>query len=345
MKIFIKILNVLGAIFASLLLPVLIALLVATPIVSGVCSFTNVSTLTDMIKSIDLTEIAASSPDFSEMLKEAGVKPERIDEFLGADVVLEFTEIYLEDISATLSGERETSAITSETLLSLYDKHADEIVELLKEYSDEPIDIPDSEIKTELRSVIEQDADKLLESLPKASDITEAIAADGVDIDMISDAFTFIRDTLVPLLICVVAFLSLLVFGLRAYHLEGTIWLGVVYTICAFMLVSVRIASDTLSSALYTSFLELGGASIVIDPIIGTLMKNVTVYAIVYLAIGLAMIGAFVAVRIFISKKKKTALAENTIDGENVIGGSENTVSGSESTVDGSEGDGASTEL
>lgn len=342
MKILVKILNVLGAIFASLLLPVLIALLVATPIVSGVCSFTNVSTLTDMIKSIDLTEIAADSPDFSEMLEQAGVKPERIDKFLDAEVVVEFTEIYLEDISAVLSGERETSAITSETLLSLYDKHADEIVELIKEYSDEPIDTPDDEIKTTLRSVIEQDADKLLESLPKASDITEAIAEGGVDIDTLSDVFTFIRDTLVPLLICAVALLSLLMFGLRAYHLEGTIWLGVVYTICAFMLISTRVASDTLSSSLYTSFSELGGASIVIDSIVGALMKNVTVYAIVYLVIGLAMIGAFVAVRIYIAKKREAVLAENTIGGESVVGG-ESTVGGK--SVVGGEGNGASTEL
>ena len=137
MKIFLKILNVLGAILASALIPVLIAMLIATPIVAGVCSFLEPKTISTVIKDIDMTEIVASSPDFKTALEEAGLAAEAIDEILDMDLISDLTETYLEDVSAILSGERETSAIDRNTLLSLYDKHAEDVLEFVKNYSGE----------------------------------------------------------------------------------------------------------------------------------------------------------------------------------------------------------------
>ena len=63
MKIIGKIFNALGAIVAALLVPVLIALLVAVPVVSGICSVANPDKLTGLIKNIDFRAIVLSSPD------------------------------------------------------------------------------------------------------------------------------------------------------------------------------------------------------------------------------------------------------------------------------------------
>lgn len=317
MKIFLKILNVLGAILASALIPVLIAMLIATPIVAGVCSFLEPKTISTVIKDIDMTEIVASSPDFKTALEEAGLAAEAIDEILDMDLISDLTETYLEDVSAILSGERETSAIDRNTLLSLYDKHAEDVLEFVKNYSGEPTDLTDEQLKTQIRSFIEENADKALEVLPDAKEltreITESVADSGVEAEDVGAALSFIRDMLVPILIGVIIFLSLLIFGLRAYHFEGTIWLGSVYVFCSGVAFIMLGASDTLRTLISEA---LGEASVIslAGSIVGTLTRKAGVFAAVYLAVGLLMIGAFVAVRIFLSKKKKAAAAEQIPD-------------------------------
>ena len=74
MKIILKILNALGAFLASLLCPVLISLLITTPIVAGACALAQPKTLTGILKDVNVTELVAASPDIQQMLEDAGSK-------------------------------------------------------------------------------------------------------------------------------------------------------------------------------------------------------------------------------------------------------------------------------
>ena len=283
MKIILKILNALGAFLASLLCPVLISLLITTPIVAGACALAQPKTLTGI---------------------------------LDMEIIDEFTEMYLEDATAILSGERETSAITSEALLDLYDKHAEDILKLVKTQMDEADGKSDEELLSELRSFVEKNVNQALESLPKteqlvgeiADSIADSIADTEMDIRDIGAAFTFIQNSLIPLLIGVAALLSLIIFGLRAYHLEGTMWLGAIYLLCSGVSFAILGASDALSGIATEALSELGGGALV-DSILGTITTRSGTFGIAYLVIGVAMTGAFIAVRVFLSKKKKAALA------------------------------------
>ena len=142
MKIFIKILNVIGALFASVFMPILLALCIATPVVSAVCSFTHPEDITAMIKSIDMEEIVLASPDIEKALADAGVSAEAIDKILYMKIISEFTEMYIDDVTSILTGEISESAITPERILALYDKHSGEVVELIKNFNvDQSVDM------------------------------------------------------------------------------------------------------------------------------------------------------------------------------------------------------------
>ena len=311
MKIFIKILNVIGALFASVFMPILLALCIATPVVSAVCSFTHPEDITAMIKSIDMEEIVLASPDIEKALADAGVSAEAIDKILDMKIISEFTEMYIDDVTSILTGEISESAITPERILALYDKHSGEVVELIKSFSKEPITETDSEIARQVRTLIENDVEGFLDSLPTAADIKAGISDSGIDADMVAGVFSFIQNSLVPLLIAVLVFLSLLIFGLRAYHLEGTIWLGVNYTLASVILFVTAGGIDSALSLLGVAIGEGIGTDIsfIEDLISSALTRSIIPFACAYAVAAVLMIAAFVLVRIHIAKKKKVLAA------------------------------------
>ena len=311
MKIFLKTLNVIGAMLATVFMPVLLALCIATPVVSAVCSFTHPEDISAIIKSIDMKEIVLASPDLEKTLTDAGVSAEAVDKILDMEIVGEFTEMYLNDVTSILTGEQIESSITPDSILALYDKHSDEIVELIKSFAEEPITEPDSEIARQVRTLIENDVQGFVDSLPTAADIKTTIQDSGIDADMVASVFTFIQNSLVPLLIAVLVFLSLLIFGLRAYHLEGTIWLGINYTLAAVILFITVGGIDSLLALLNVGISEIAGTdmSFAGEILSGTLTRSLIPYAIAYAVTAVVMIAAFVLVRIHIAKKKKVLAA------------------------------------
>ena len=311
MKIFLKTLNVIGAMLATVFMPVLLALCIATPVVSAVCSFTHPEDISAIIKSIDMKEIVLASPDLEKTLTDAGVSAEAVDKILDMEIVGEFTEMYLNDVTSILTGEQIESSITPDSILALYDKHSDEIVELIKSFAEEPITEPDSEIARQVRTLIENDVQGFVDSLPTAADIKTTIQDSGIDADMVASVFTFIQNSLVPLLIAVLVFLSLLIFGLRAYHLEGTIWLGINYTLAAVILFITVGGIDSALSLLGVAIGEGIGTDIsfIEDLISSALTRSIIPFACAYAVAAVLMIAAFVLVRIHIAKKKKALAA------------------------------------
>lgn len=320
MKIIGKILNALAAMIAALLVPVLIALLVAVPVVSGICSVANPDKLTGLIKNIDFGEIVLSSPDLSQAFEDAGVSLDAVNEILSMDMVGEFTDMYLEDVTAILSGEQSASKLNRDSILALYDKYSDDVVELVKTYSPEPINLTDKELSEEVRTLVEDQADEILTSLPTAEDIRVSLTASGVDTSMIADVFNFIRTSLTPILIGVLVIFSLIIFGLRAYHLEGTIWLGIVYTLVAVLMFSMLGNMSMLTSELEATLAgSVEGLSSVGGIVGGAVSYALMPFAVGYIIVGVFLIAAFVLVRVYYHKKKKRERELHSIAGDNTL--------------------------
>ncbi|MBQ2862713.1 MAG: hypothetical protein IJE84_00890 [Clostridia bacterium] len=320
MKIIGKIFNALGAIIAALLVPVLIALLIATPVVCGVCSLANPDKLSGLIKSIDFGEIVLSSPDLSQALEDAGVSPDAVGEILGMDIVEEFTDMYLEDVTSILSGEQTQAKLNRDSILALYDKYSDDVLELIKTYSPEPIELSDKELSEEVRTLVEEQAEEILTSLPTAEDIRISLSSSGIDTSVVADAFNFARTSLTPILIGVLVIFSLIIFALRAYHLEGTIWLGIVYTLVAVLMFSMLGSIPTLSAELENALDGTQGLSSVSGIIGDALSYAFMPFAVGYAIVGVLLIASFVLVRIYYHKKKKSECeAQPLYDAQNPI--------------------------
>ena len=299
MKILINILNVLGAIISSFLMPVLLIALIACPVANAVSSLTHPETITDMIDKIDINEFASADPVIEQAIEKLEIPIDMIDGLLDLEIVEQFTTMYLEDAEAQLIGMQSGTLITEKKLLAMLEDNMDDIIEFIREYASEDVkDKTDQEIKDELISEAEEFAPELISSLPPMSEVIDEISELGVDQEIISEGYVFIKESLMPMMYTIIIILSLLIFGCRAYHLEGTIWLGIDYILASIAIFVV----SSFANAIIGTLDFIGG----ISPLKGMLGSVTNPFAIAYLLIGVAFIGAFVGVRVYISKKRKS---------------------------------------
>ncbi len=307
MKIFIKILNIIGAVLASLLMPLLIAALIAAPVVNAVSSFSRPDDIADMIRDLDLSKILDTEM-LGDALEQAEIPKDAVEDILKLDVVADFAQMYLEDIEAQILDGQKGTLVDTDTLLMLADKHMNDIVELVRDFAPEDTELTDTQISEEVRSFINKEAPEMLSSLPAASDIIDSLNESGIDTEMLADIFSFIQQSLMPLMYTVIVFLSLLIFGLRAYRLEGTVWLGIDYILASAVLLLVSLGSDSALELASLELSELSGISTLLSDMI---TSSINPFALAYLIIGIVFIAAFVVIRITISKRRKAKLSQS----------------------------------
>ena len=290
------------AVLSSLLMPVLLVALILCPVVNAITSLTDPEAITDMIGKIDIRDLTSADPAIEMAIEKLDIPVDAIDDLLGMQLVEDFTRLYLEDAEAQLFEGQRGTRITEEKLLSILDDNMDDIVEYIREYSPKDTkDSSDAEIADEIRSLAKEKAPELVDALPPVSDIIDGISDAGIDTEIITRSYDFIKNTLMPLTYTVIVLLSLLIFGCRAYHLEGTIWLGIDYFLASIALFVVTLVSDGILSVI-----ALAGVG---SSLSGILSNTVGPFAVTCLLIGIAFIGAFIAIRIFLSKRKKQRIA------------------------------------
>ncbi len=306
MKVFLKILNVLGAIFASVLMPILLIVLLACPALNALVSVTVPENLSDMIAEIDFSAVL-SSDEIESSLEDAGISADAIEDILESEAAQEFIKFYVEDVTELLSGERKESRFTSERVLKIVNEHMDEIVDIVKDNFPDAGNDTDSEIASEIRKVITEDFDQLTAQLPDVSEIALSLESElGVDMDEINEVISFVRSMLMPLMYGVVVVLSALIFLCRAFRFKGMLWLGIGYTFASVLLFVSSIGVDGAVETLPRLF----DANIDLTPFSSVFSSMINPFAITYVVIGLLLIGGFIAIRILF--KKKTPRAADT---------------------------------
>lgn len=302
MKTLVKVLNVIGAIVSSLLMPALLCALIACPIANALSSLTRPEAMTDMIGKIDMGDLTSADPAIESMIDQLGIPADAIEDLLDLEIVEDFAKMYLEDAEAQLFDGQNGSSITEKKLLAMLDDNMSEVIGFIRKYSPDGVkDMSDAEIAEELHGIAQEKAPDLIEALPPVSDIMDEVSDLGVDTEFLTRTYDFVKNSLMPLIYTLIIVLSLLIFGCRAYHLEGTIWLGIDYLLAAAALFAVSVLSDVILSVI--AFADFGSS------LSGILSNTVEPFAGAYLLSGVAFVGAFIAVRIILSNKRKKSVA------------------------------------
>lgn len=300
MKIVVKILNILGTILASLVTPVLILLMIVTPVVEIAVSFFDGNRLMSLVEDVDIVSVLKQDDDYHELPAAFGVEDETFEEILRSDTISDIVAFYIDDAMEVVSGDKKKSELTAEKIKSIFDKNMDEIAKIVRETDPGSAAKTDSQIKEEMHKRIDRNFEKIADKLPPADTVVKKLEqSGGLGEGEMRKAIFFVRNDLLPLFIGMVVFLSILILVGKFYRFKGFIWLGIVYIFSgAVMFVIASSVGPAISSALP----DAQALVRVADTFITTVTNK---YAVAYAMIGAALIVVYIILKLAVVNARK----------------------------------------
>lgn len=183
MRIFWKVLKVLGnifGIFVSVFVSVaLLAMLLVTPLLSGASAFTKPETIRQVVEGIDFGQIIRDG--LSDAVKLGNEK--ELEFFLKlteSNAFGELVELYVTDLTGIFDREKNPSVITEDSLYDILERNMDELVQLVREIAEglgeDTSDYTDEELEEEIRKFFGEHVDKFIELAPTVEGLRNLVA-------------------------------------------------------------------------------------------------------------------------------------------------------------------------
>ncbi len=297
-----KALKIIGRFFASVLSPVLVAIIIGSALFTSVRMMFTVDGVIDILKNMPYMELIESDSFEETLMKiadESGKKIEitnkeiekTIEDVFNSKPVKEIVGLYAEDVANIMTGNFESANVSSDKIKEIFSEHSDDVVDILVDNFPE-FDREDVEDTVDV--IIDDHLGELIEYLPEPEEVNQELE-EIEEIKLIGILFT---DTVLYIVWGVVALIALLVFVCRLYHFKGLKWVGINAVIAAafILLIATALSSDVIFELMETE-LDL------IAPIIIGLASNVFVIGYIVGGVGILFIGGGIALH-FVYKKK-----------------------------------------
>lgn len=295
-----KVLNVLGIIFAWILSIVLVLMLFVSPILMSSLSVVTPENLKDMVLDVDITDLV-------EAMEIEGMtgEEEQFAELLSTDAVQEIYEVYVSGMFGALDGDLSQTSLTAEKLEDIIHDNIDELYEFAVEESPELADLPEEEAKDAIEDMISVSLAEVIEQMPSPEDLVEELEGQSPEMETALEVLQNL-DTIKLSLIATLVVLSGLIFVCRLFGFRGFRWL------------SVDLFVATGLSALICIGLSLGtslmGALVADSPIAGLFAGELmsSLVSGVYIRTGVMLVAAVGLLVAYIFIKKNRAKKANS---------------------------------
>ena len=320
-------LNVMGCIFAALFSVVLVVVLLAFPVYRSLISFAKPSTITTVVQGIDYSALLPEPEELKKIVGVEWVDTQVVNEIMQSDAVGKIVDLYATDVVNNLLQNGEQPQLTVEALQTIAEEEMDSLVKVITPYIPEEIPLSEEELANEIRTLINENTDQILEFLP---DISE-LAGGNVNVENNAsagaralpsptpapaaaeeDPFAIIRQIIDPSIsigfIVAIAIVVLLIALCRFNRFGGMLWLGIDALIAALPVTLLAVGlKGTAVSALLGE--ELASVTALIDSITSVLSRELAVAAIVYAVVGVVFIVGYILLCKFVKTKAVPAEA------------------------------------
>lgn len=185
--------NFIGVILSLVLSIALLAMLIATPMLSGVSALTRPETISRVVKEIDFATFFLENFR-GEMNDEEKLEMEFLVELTETKAFDDLVHLYAIDISNVFEETIKPSVLTKEALRKIVNDNMDELIQIIRKMgNDRGEDInsyTDAELEEKVWEAFEELADKFLELAPTVDDlrglmgkVSNEFAADSSDDD------------------------------------------------------------------------------------------------------------------------------------------------------------------
>ncbi len=244
-----KFVSFLTAFLAVILSIVFVVSAIATVLCASVEAFIRPGNIIKLVQSIDYAsllsdleeEISTPDPETPTAPVDTGFQQELINDLMKSETAKELIGEYAQGITSVITGDELPEGLTAEKLKTIVNENMDEIVELVKEHSDESVN--EAEIREQINTEIIDKADEIVAMLPSVEDVKNEV--EDETLKMLGKIF---NPTLTYTMIGITVAIALLIFACRFRRFGGLIWIGVDCIIASVFIAIISVAVNLCQS-------------------------------------------------------------------------------------------------
>lgn len=295
-----KAVGVITAILATFLSIFFVIFTLAAVLTGTVASLVKPANVVQVVQNIDYTQILLEDESVSAMIEELDIDPQVVNEFMQSKAVAEIVGVYAESISAALTGKEIPEGLTVDKLLAIADEHLDEIVDIVQDVY--PMEITKEEVSTQLKTLISDNAESIVASLPTAQELSTQI----IEVESMPYVQMLFGSTVTTVLAIVAAVLAALIYACRFRRFGGMLWIGIDSIVAAAFVGLFCVATGVVKSMLAGM---AGSAGVAVESGITVFSGGLTIALLVLLAVGVVLIVGCILLRKYCCKPKAAAEA------------------------------------
>lgn len=253
-----KALKIIGRFFASVLIPLLVAIIIGSTLFTSVRMMFTVDGVIDILKRMPYMELIESDSFEETLMKiadESGKKIEitnkdmekTIEDVFNSKPVKEIVGLYAEDVANIMTGNFESTNVSSDKIKEIFSEHSGDVVDILIDNFPE---FDREDIEDTVDVIIDEHLGELIEHLPEPEEVNQELE-EIEEIKLIGILFT---DTVLYIIWGVAALIAILIFVCRLYHFKGLKWVGIAAVTASAVLLMIAFV---LNSGLITEFIEV----------------------------------------------------------------------------------------
>lgn len=326
--------NIIGIVFAWILSIVLVFMLIVAPVVLSALSLLNTDAILDVLTGTLTQSIAPqndeTAADYSvTKLSETSdnvtadaagnvlsqflgqdVSPEVLEQILSSNAVKELLDAYTSDVVNAFSGSGKDAKFNAELIQRIVDENIDEIVQIAQEIAPEGTQINVEELKSQITGVVSEQAEEIVQALPKPEDIKEQLVQQTPEIEI---AFQILASvgTIKVIIVAVIVVISGLIFLCRLPGFRGFRWLATDLFVGSGFGILISAAFGIVRTAVIAMIPSqemLGGLA---ESLLSKMSAGLWIRTGVMLLCAVALLVAYIFVKKALAKK--TAAAEEAV--------------------------------
>ena len=239
---------------------------------------------------------------------------EVLNKVLRSDAVSELLSAYVGDVTNAIIGKPGEKQFTAEKLVEVVKNNAGEIVEVLQEAGVTLTDDQKAQLKTEIKSAVEENAESIIAEIPTPEEIKESLVDGNQEIEI---AFEILRakNQIKGMLVGVIVVISLLIFGLRYPGFRGLRWLSTnLFTAGGFNVVLCIVlglgSSAVKGVAEGVKAIESTPVEGIVTALLSQLTTGVIIRTVIIFVAAIALLVGYILLKVFVRKKKADKQAE-----------------------------------
>lgn len=242
------------------------------------------------------------------------VSVEMLDKILTSDAMTELLGAYTQDIANAFVGKDGEKQFTPELLVEVVQENLDEIVEIVEESGAPLTDEQKQQFKSQLQTVVEDNAEKIVEEVPTPEEVKESLMSNNEELAL---AFAILakKNEIKGAIVGIIVLLSVLIFGLRYPGLRGMRWLSTnLFTAGGFnvlICVLLGLASSAVKGVT-AGMNAIGGTPVegIVGMMLGQLAKGVIIRTAIIFAAAIVLVVGYILLKPFVKKKKAAKVVE-----------------------------------